>query len=136
MSTQPSSSSTASPDLWRWSASALAAAIRERQVSAAEAVEASLARIAEVNPTLNALVDVPAERARAAAAAMAERYGGARGGRLTFKGGEVAVRQSAGKKKKSKKAKSKPKGEAFASANPPGDVLDDRVRKNADRYCK
>jgi amidase len=67
MSTQPSSA-TASPDLWRWSGSALAAAIRERQVSAAEAVEASLARIAEVNGALNALVDVPAERARAAAA--------------------------------------------------------------------
>jgi amidase len=66
MSTQPSLS-TASPDLWRWSASALAAAIRERQVSAAEAVEASLQRIAAVNPALNALVDVPAERARAAA---------------------------------------------------------------------
>ncbi|WP_027008542.1 amidase [Conexibacter woesei] len=68
MSTQPSSPSTASPDLWRWSASALAAAIHERQVSASEAVEASLARIAEVNGKLNALVDVPAERAREQAA--------------------------------------------------------------------
>lgn len=64
MSTQPSLST----DLWRWSASALAAAIRERQVSAAEAVEASLRRIAAVNGKVNALVDVPEERARAAAA--------------------------------------------------------------------
>ena len=60
---------TAPSDLWRWSASALAAAIRERQVSSAEAVEAALARIAAVNPALNAFVHVCADRAREAAAA-------------------------------------------------------------------
>lgn len=55
-------------DLWRWSAAALAAAIRARQVSSVEAVTACLERTAAVNPALNALIDVQGERALAAAA--------------------------------------------------------------------
>src|SRR5512137_2301611 len=53
--------------LWSLTATDLAAAIRTRQVSAREAVASTLARIAEVNPRLNALVRVPeAEALRAA----------------------------------------------------------------------
>ena len=43
-------------------------AIREREVSASEVLEAHLARIDEVNPTLNAVVQMSAERARVEAA--------------------------------------------------------------------
>src|SRR5579871_4944462 len=48
-------------------ATELARAIREREVSATEVVEAHLARIAAVNPRINAVVQLPAERARAEA---------------------------------------------------------------------
>jgi amidase len=67
MSQQPASPPPAD-DLWRWSAAALAAAIRARQVSSVEAVTSCLARVDAVNGTLNALIDVPRERALAAAA--------------------------------------------------------------------
>lgn len=53
--------------LWSWPAHRLAAAIRHGQVSAREAVAASLARVDAVNPQLNAIVDVMAEQALAAA---------------------------------------------------------------------
>ncbi|HXG28675.1 MAG TPA: amidase family protein [Nevskiales bacterium] len=53
--------------LWRWSAIDLAAAIRRKQVSAREATQSVLARITEVNPRINALVEVMAEEALAAA---------------------------------------------------------------------
>ena len=43
-------------------------AIREREVSASEVLEAHLARIDEVNPSLNAVVQLCADRARAEAA--------------------------------------------------------------------
>jgi amidase len=49
------------------SATAIAAAIRARSLSSREAVDASLARIARVNPALNAVVALDAERACAAA---------------------------------------------------------------------
>lgn len=51
------------------SAGELAAAIRARRVTATEVVEAHLARIAAVNPTLNAVVQLTAESARREAAA-------------------------------------------------------------------
>jgi amidase len=51
------------------SASALAEAIRTRRVTAAEVVEAHLARIAAVNPQLNAVVQLTADSARREAAA-------------------------------------------------------------------
>lgn len=47
----------------------IARAIREREVSATEMLEAHLERIAAVNPTLNAVVQLCAERARTEAAA-------------------------------------------------------------------
>ncbi len=46
------------------SASEIARAIRERRVSSQEVVEAHLARIEQVNPVLNAVVQLCAERAR------------------------------------------------------------------------
>ena len=51
-------------DLWRRSASELAALIARNEVSSREVVEAHLARIATVNPKLNAIVKVLAEEAR------------------------------------------------------------------------
>src|SRR5579885_3358465 len=50
-------------------AAELARAIRERELSSTEVVEAYLPRIAAINPALNAVVQLPAERARAAARA-------------------------------------------------------------------
>ena len=50
------------------SAKAMAQAIRDGEASAAEVVEAHLARIEAVNPALNAVVHLSAERARAEAA--------------------------------------------------------------------
>ena len=54
-------------ELWRWSATDLAHGIRTRLISSREAVESCLDRIEEVNPVLNALVEVHAEEALAAA---------------------------------------------------------------------
>ncbi|TWT11837.1 amidase family protein [Reyranella sp. CPCC 100927] len=54
-------------ELWRWSAVELAAAIRTRTISSREATTAALARIAAVNPAINAVVDVIADEALAAA---------------------------------------------------------------------
>ncbi len=56
-----------SQDLWRWSAQALASAIRHGALSAKEVVASSLQRVADVNPALNAIVDVLADQAMAAA---------------------------------------------------------------------
>jgi amidase len=54
-------------ELWRWQASDLAQAISKRQVSSREAVTSCLARLEEVNPRINAVVDVMAGDALAAA---------------------------------------------------------------------
>ena len=54
-------------DIIFWSATRLAAAIRAGEVSALEVVDAHLARIAAVNPALNAVVQLAADRARAEA---------------------------------------------------------------------
>ena len=50
------------------SAKTMAQAIQNKEVSAAELVDTHLARIEEVNPALNAVVQLAAERARAEAA--------------------------------------------------------------------
>lgn len=65
------------PELWRWSATDLARAIASGSVSSREAVQSTLDRIAQVNPALNAIVQVLAEEALAAAdiADMAVRAG-------------------------------------------------------------
>lgn len=44
-------------DLWRLSATQVAALVRSRQVSAVEVAQAALARLAQVNPALNAIVE-------------------------------------------------------------------------------
>ncbi len=54
-------------ELWRMGASELADAIRSKQVKSREVIEAHLARIAEVNPKLNAVTLILADSALAAA---------------------------------------------------------------------
>lgn len=67
MATSTIPGATLMDELWRWSATDLARAIRARRVSSREAVQACLARTAAVNPTLNAIVQVLADEALAAA---------------------------------------------------------------------
>lgn len=55
------------PELWRWSATDLARAIAAREISSREAVDSALDRIAQVNPALNAIVQVLVDEALAAA---------------------------------------------------------------------
>jgi amidase len=62
-------SSAAATELWRMSATELAEAIRTRQASSVEVVEAHLRRIEAVNPSVNALVIVLGEQALEAAKA-------------------------------------------------------------------
>ena len=54
-------------EIWQLSASELAQRIARRQLSSVEVVDAHLARIDAVNPALNAVVRVLADKARAAA---------------------------------------------------------------------
>ena len=54
-------------EIWQLSATELAHRIARRQLSSAEVVDAHLARIEAVNPSLNAVVRVLADEARAAA---------------------------------------------------------------------
>src|ERR1700752_934291 len=56
-------------ELWRWSASDLAQAIACGSISSHDAVPARLDRIAAVNPTINAVVQVLADEALANAKA-------------------------------------------------------------------
>ncbi|MCK7626163.1 amidase [Streptomyces sp. RS10V-4] len=57
-----------SDELWKKPARTQAAAVRAGEVTAARLVEEHLARIAEVNPVINAVTQLLADRARAAAA--------------------------------------------------------------------
>lgn len=54
-------------ELWQRGAAELATAIRTRQVTSREVLEAHLARVAAVNPHVNAITTVLADQARAAA---------------------------------------------------------------------
>ena len=58
---------TTATELWRMSATELAEAIRSRQVSSQEVIEAHLQRIEAVNGSINAVVIVMAEQALNAA---------------------------------------------------------------------
>ena len=58
---------TGTNDIIYASAKTMAQAIQDREVSAVELVDAHLARIDEVNPTINAVVRLAAERARSEA---------------------------------------------------------------------
>src|SRR5204863_4943170 len=53
--------------IWRWSATRIAVAIRNRDICAREALDACLARMAAVNPQLNAVTVDLAQSARVAA---------------------------------------------------------------------
>ena len=55
-----------SEDIWRWSATRTAAAIRSREISAREAIDAALSRMAAVNAKLNAVTVNLSDAARAA----------------------------------------------------------------------
>ena len=55
-------------ELWRKSATELAGMIASKAISSTEVVDAHLARIASVNPSLNAVVRVLADDARKASA--------------------------------------------------------------------
>jgi amidase len=55
--------SVTATDLWRMSATDLAAAIRSRQVSSQEVIKAHLRRIEDVNPAVNAVTVVLGEQA-------------------------------------------------------------------------
>src|SRR5215216_3079128 len=59
-------------ELWRRDAGALAGMIARKDVSSREVVHAHLERIAAINPTVNAVTQVLADEARAAAAAADE----------------------------------------------------------------
>jgi amidase len=54
-------------ELWRWQACDLAQAIRKRQISSREAVMSCLVRLEQVNPRVNAVVDLLTEEALVAA---------------------------------------------------------------------
>lgn len=56
--------------LWQWGAAEIAEATRDGRLTATEATEAALARMAEANPALNAVVESLADEARAEAAAL------------------------------------------------------------------
>ncbi|MFD7628227.1 amidase [Streptomyces sp. NPDC059851] len=62
-----------SEPLWQLSAAEQAEAVRRAEVSAVELVDSHLERIAEVNPRVNAVTQLMAERARADAAALDRR---------------------------------------------------------------
>lgn len=68
MATQPTPSlADQSGELWRWTATSLARGIRTRAISSREAALACLKRIEQVNPSVNALVEVSREEALEAA---------------------------------------------------------------------
>lgn len=56
--------------LWQWSATQIATATQEGSLTAIEATEAAIARMEEVNPDLNAVVENLADAARAEAKAL------------------------------------------------------------------
>jgi amidase len=80
-------------DLWSTSATQLAAAIRSGQTSSREVVEAHLRRIAAVNPVVNAVTVVLAERALEAAEA-ADRMVAAGGALPRFHGVPFTIKEN------------------------------------------
>jgi aspartyl-tRNA(Asn)/glutamyl-tRNA(Gln) amidotransferase subunit A len=64
-----------SSEFWFWPISKLAAAYRARNLSPVEVTEAMLGRIENLNPALNAFIELTAERARAAARRAEEELG-------------------------------------------------------------
>jgi len=60
-------------EIWQMSATEIAQAVRAKRLSALEVTEAHLARLASVNPKINAVVQEMPEEARAAASALDQR---------------------------------------------------------------
>lgn len=83
----------AANELWRMSATELAEAIRARQASSVEVVEAHLRRIEAVNPSINAVVIVMAEQALEAAK-VADRLSVAGGDVPRFHGVPFTIKDS------------------------------------------
>ncbi len=54
-------------DLWRWAALDIAKGVRTRTISAREAAESCLTRLDDINPSINAVVDILVDEALAAA---------------------------------------------------------------------
>ncbi|MDO8629861.1 MAG: amidase family protein, partial [Phycisphaerales bacterium] len=54
-------------EIWRWSAEEMAYAIRTRRISSREALTSVLGRVGQVNPRVNAIVDLLADEALATA---------------------------------------------------------------------
>ena len=78
--------------LWKLSATELAAAIHSGQATAREATISVLARVADVNPRINAIVDVMADEALAAAdAADKAQHNGAVLGALSQRASGLSV---------------------------------------------
>ncbi|MEP1614163.1 MAG: amidase family protein [Roseobacter sp.] len=61
--------------LWQWSATEVARATRDGRITASEATEAAIARMEQVNPNLNAVVENLANEARAEAQALEKNDG-------------------------------------------------------------
>jgi amidase len=80
---------------WRWSATEVAGAVRERAASATEVVQSCLERIEAVNPAVNALVSVSAEEALEAATA-ADRAVAAGGPLGPLHGVPVSIKDNVG----------------------------------------
>jgi amidase len=59
-------------EIWKWDAATVAAAIRARKISSREAVAANIERLHQVNPAINAVVDIMEKEALAAANAADE----------------------------------------------------------------
>ncbi len=80
-STGAAPASRLAPEIWKWSALEVAHHVRRRTISCREAVDSCLARVAAVNPRLNAIVhsDPDAVRRAADAADQALRRGAAVG---------------------------------------------------------
>jgi amidase len=86
-------SGASATELWRMSARELAEAIRTRQASSVEVVEAHLERIEAVNPSINAVVIVLAEQALEAAEA-ADRAVAAGDDVLPFRGVPITIKDN------------------------------------------
>ena len=56
-----------SDELWKWTATDLAGAIKSKEVSSREALESCLSRLDDINPVINAVVDDMREEALLAA---------------------------------------------------------------------
>lgn len=72
----------ASDELWRWSAVDIAAGVRDRTISASEAVDSAVRRMRAVNPRINGVVLDLGDEALERAAALDNNQGEAAGGPL------------------------------------------------------